>query len=91
MATPFAPASLSDLATRNKSHAPAYVETLFGADVSPAFIDRAAAMLSRHFGYDPAAAGRSIERFINAQVAEGVDLAQALGQALILAIENDLD
>lgn len=91
MTTPFAPASLSDLATRNKIHAPAYVTTLFGEDVSPAFMDRVTAILSRHFGYDPAAAGRSIERYINSQVAEGVELAQALGQALILAIENDLD
>lgn len=91
MTTPFAPASLSDLATRNKTSVPAYMRTLFGPDISVDFLDRASTMLSRYFGYDPVAAERSIVRYVNSKMEDGMELSQALGQALILAIENDLD
>lgn len=71
------------------SFVPAYCDN--GSGVSPEFLDRAAMILSAHLAASPADVRLSIERYVDDAVSDGTDVSRALGDALVLAVENDLD
>lgn len=72
-----------------KSFVPAFCDN--GSSVNPEFLDLAASILSVHLDAAPAAVRRSVERYVSAMVSDGAGVSKALGDALVLAVENDLD
>ncbi len=82
---------MRDAATRNRGFVPAYRLGPGGELlVSDAFVARCADAISCYFGTDPVEVAGFMEGYLAEAEEAGEEVAQALADFLVMAVENDL-
>lgn len=81
---------ICDASTKHRRFVPAYTSTPFGTDVSGDFRARVGSIFGAYFGVPADLVEEALDDFLNHSADAGEEVSEALGDFLVMLVENDL-